>query len=127
MPAYSASKAALNAYTLCLRDHLRHTNVKVIDLSPGAVQSTYCSPKYTSQDLLTHVLAELHDYMGVEKGRQVGMPLDKFTEEAYEGLVSGKDKVIVGSTPTVDNYLEIASKRRAGFESLAKFMRGGAD
>jgi short-subunit dehydrogenase involved in D-alanine esterification of teichoic acids len=41
LPAYSASKAALNAFVLCLRDQLRNTNVKVIELSPPPVQSKF--------------------------------------------------------------------------------------
>jgi NAD(P)-dependent dehydrogenase (short-subunit alcohol dehydrogenase family) len=39
LPAYSASKAALNAFVLCLRDQLSGTNVNVIELSPPPVQS----------------------------------------------------------------------------------------
>ena len=31
-------------------------------------------------------IAELHDYMG-SQGRDLGMPLDKFTDEAYKKLV----------------------------------------
>lgn len=38
---YSASKAALNAFTLCLRDQLRDTNVRVLELSPPPVQSKF--------------------------------------------------------------------------------------
>lgn len=41
IPAYSASKAALNAFVLCLRGQLRETNVSIIELSPPAVQSMY--------------------------------------------------------------------------------------
>lgn len=39
LPAYSASKAALNVFTLCLREQLRHSNTKVIEISPPPVQS----------------------------------------------------------------------------------------
>jgi short-subunit dehydrogenase involved in D-alanine esterification of teichoic acids len=39
LPAYSASKAAMNAFTLCLRDQLALSKVKVIELSPPPVQS----------------------------------------------------------------------------------------
>ncbi len=39
LPAYSASKAALNVFTLCLREQLSETNVKVIEVSPPPVQS----------------------------------------------------------------------------------------
>lgn len=41
LPAYSASKAALNVFTLCLRDQLRNTSVKIIEISPPQVQSEY--------------------------------------------------------------------------------------
>ena len=39
LPAYSASKAALNAFILCLRDQLRNSSVKIIEVSPPPVQS----------------------------------------------------------------------------------------
>ena len=45
LPAYSASKAALNAFVLCLRDQLRATNVQVVELSPPPVQSKYHSKR----------------------------------------------------------------------------------
>lgn len=41
MPAYSASKAALDAFLVCLREQLRSTEVAVVHLSPPLVQSTY--------------------------------------------------------------------------------------
>lgn len=107
MPAYSASKAALNSFTLCLREQLADagSSVKILEVSPGPVQT------------------ELHDYMGQEIGRSLGMPLDKFCDEAYSGLASGKDQVVVGSIGPLDNFMDIVDKRRGLFEFLAKMIR----
>ncbi|RAK97374.1 oxidoreductase, short-chain dehydrogenase/reductase family [Aspergillus ibericus CBS 121593] len=105
-PAYSASKAALNAFLLCLRDQLRNSSIKVIEVSPPAVQT------------------ELHDYMGEEKGRSFGIPLEEFTEEAFRGLTEGKDQVIVGSFGPADVFNEIVDKRRAAFTNMCRISRG---
>ncbi|KAE9368362.1 oxidoreductase [Stipitochalara longipes BDJ] len=111
MPAYSGSKAALNAFTLCLRDQLALSNIKVIELSPPPVQS------------------ELHDYMG-DHGRKIGMPLDEFSDKAFELLRSGKDQIIIGTVgPTgqggpAEMFLEVIEKRRSVFEWLSKIMLG---
>ncbi|KAI4112944.1 MAG: hypothetical protein LQ345_005988 [Seirophora villosa] len=107
MPAYSASKAALNCFTLCLRDQLTNagSNVKVLEVSPPPVQT------------------ELHDYMGQEKGRALGMPLDQFCDQAYDGLAQGLDQVIIGSIGPQENFLDIVNKRRGAFDFLAKMMR----
>ena len=43
--------------------------------------------------------AELHDEKhqpDLKNGRQIGMPLEQFTNEAYEGLAAGKEEVVVG-------------------------------
>ena len=53
-------------------------------------------------------------------GRKIGMPLDTFTDEAWNGLESGTDQVIVGSIGPADRFNDIVSKRRAAFEDLAK-------
>ena len=55
---------------LVLREQLRGANssVKIVELFPPAVQT------------------ELHDFEFGEKGKEVGMPLKDFTEEAFEGL-----------------------------------------
>ncbi|KAL8651543.1 MAG: hypothetical protein Q9210_003194 [Variospora velana] len=107
MPAYSASKAALNCFTLCLRDQLANagSSVKVLEISPPPVQT------------------ELHDYMGQEKGRTLGMPLDQFCDQAYAGLARGLDQVIIGSIGPQENFLDIVNKRRGAFDFLAKMMR----
>ncbi|KAJ5705670.1 hypothetical protein N7455_004845 [Penicillium solitum] len=107
LPAYSASKAALNVFTLCLREQLRHSNTKVVEISPPPVQT------------------ELHDYMGEDAGRQLGMPLDAFTQQVYQGLAEGKDQIVIGSIGPVDTFNGIVDNRRTAFENLSKMMRGG--
>jgi len=115
LPMYSASKAALSAFILCLRDQLSRASasVTIIELSPPLVQS------------------ELHDYMGAEKGRALGMPLRQFTEAAYAGLAEGKDEIVIGAVgPPPFNedmhrtFHEIVEKRRTLFSYLAKLLRG---
>jgi len=105
LASYSASKAALNAFLLCLRNDLRNTSVKIIELSPPMVQT------------------ELHDHMGVEIGRNMGMPVAEFTSQAYAGLCSGEDTVFIGDLASGDSILNVANGRRNLFESLAKIIR----
>ncbi|KAL9602066.1 MAG: hypothetical protein Q9219_002062 [cf. Caloplaca sp. 3 TL-2023] len=107
MPAYSASKAALNSFTLCLRDQLANagSNVRILEISPPPVQT------------------ELHDYMGEEKGRALGMPLEEFCDKAYAGLAEGSDQVVIGSIGPREAFMDVVDKRRGAFEFLAKMMR----
>lgn len=69
--------------------------------------------------------AELHDYIGEEAGRKLGMPLDTFTEQAYQALAEGKDEIIIGSIGPADTFNRIVDDRRTAFENLAKIMRAG--
>jgi short-subunit dehydrogenase len=124
MPGYSASKAALNAFTLCLREQLKLTTVRVIEISPPPVQSTYGLTKPSGILHADSLLAELHDYMGVDIGRKLGMPLDTFTERAYQKLAEGKDQIVIGHIGPADTFNKIIEQRRAAFENLAKLMRG---
>ena len=50
LAGYSASKAALNSFVLCLRDQLRNTSVKVIEISPPPVQSMYTKTSRMPED-----------------------------------------------------------------------------
>lgn len=59
-----------------------------------------------------------------ESGRQLGMPIKAFTDQAYEGLASGKDQVIIGAIGPADTFHEIVDKKRNAFENLSKMMRG---
>ncbi|KAE8383007.1 CobW/HypB/UreG, nucleotide-binding domain-containing protein [Aspergillus bertholletiae] len=93
MPAYSAAKAALNVFILCFREQLKSTNIKVIELSPPAVQKV---------------------------GRKVGMPMDQFINEAFAGFQEGKDQVVVGSVADEKTFHEVLNKRRTMFENLSK-------
>ena len=64
---YCATKAALHQWILCLREQLKPTNVKVIELYPPAVQT------------------ELHDHNpDIKDGRSMGMPLDDFINQVSE-------------------------------------------
>lgn len=62
--------------------------------------------------------------MGIEAGRKVGMPLDAFIEEAYAGLITGKDLVSIGSFGPPEVFNDIVEKRMSLFNSLTKMMRG---
>jgi short-subunit dehydrogenase involved in D-alanine esterification of teichoic acids len=80
-PNYCASKAALHHFILVLRKQLKGSKIKVIEIFPPAVQT------------------ELHDEKhqpDIKNGGSIGMPLDEFTDEAYQGLVDGLDQVAVG-------------------------------
>lgn len=62
--------------------------------------------------------------MGADIGRQQGMPVDKFTDAAFNGLLSGSDQIVIGSIGSPEVFNDIVDKRRETFESLAKMMRG---
>lgn len=64
--------------------------------------------------------------MGEEAGRNLGMPLDAFTEEAYKALAEGHDQIVIGSVGPAETFNEIIDKRRSAFGGLAKMMRGGS-
>jgi hypothetical protein len=64
--------------------------------------------------------------MGEEAGRNLGMSLDAFTEEAYKALAEGHDQIVIGSVGPAETFNEIIDKRRSAFGALAKMMRGGS-
>ncbi|KAM3081228.1 hypothetical protein ACMFMG_005182 [Clarireedia jacksonii] len=105
--AYCASKAALNVFLLCLRDDLRKTNVKVLELSPPLVQS------------------EMHDYRTPESGEQMGMLVTEFASLAYNGLNSEPetDTVIIGSVGDKKEFDDIVARRRQVFDGFAEIAR----
>lgn len=52
------------------------------------------------------------------------MPLDAFTDAAYEGLASGKDQIVIGAIGPAEVFNQIIDNRRAAFENLSKMIRG---
>lgn len=75
---YSASKGALHNLILCLREQVKGSGVKVIEVLPPAVQT------------------ELHDQKNqpdLVGGHEIGMPLAEFVRETFEGLDAGKDQI----------------------------------
>lgn len=110
LTAYSASKAALNSFVMSLRAQLHESTVKVIEIWPPLVQT------------------ELHDYDG-PRGRTMGMPVDKFVDAAYEGLLAGKALVAIGTVgpPGMVSeayFSKMIQEREAVFEQLTRAMRG---
>ncbi|KAH4206120.1 hypothetical protein HBI26_048790 [Parastagonospora nodorum] len=108
LPAYSASKAALDAFIMCLREQLRDTNIHVQHVSPGPVQS------------------ELHDVgMGKSAGRSFGMSLDEFVEETWAGLEANENDIFPGTVggSTKEQFLEIVRLREEAFDRISGLVR----
>ncbi|KAI5367434.1 Putative short-chain dehydrogenase/reductase SDR, NAD(P)-binding domain superfamily [Septoria linicola] len=85
-PNYCASKAALHHMVMMLRLQMQEieSNVKIIELLPPAVQTELHDDKHQPE------------FKG--EGRNVGMPLAEFVQEAYAGLSEGKDQIPVQMT-----------------------------
>lgn len=67
------------------------------------------------------MVAELHDKKhqpDINDGRSIGMPLDQFTDEAFEGLAAGKDQIPVGFVKQCMERFELA--RQAAFDEFTK-------
>ncbi|KAF1973904.1 NAD(P)-binding protein [Bimuria novae-zelandiae CBS 107.79] len=108
MPAYSASKAALDAFIQCIREQLRDTKVNILHVSPPLVQT------------------EIHDYeIGAERGRKMGMPVEQFVEETWAELKAGKKDVYIGTiaASTKEQIMEIADKRAEAMGRLNELIR----
>lgn len=91
-PIYSATKAALHSFTMSLRHQLSDTSVKVIEVSPPAVNTDL-----GGSGLHTH-----------------GEPLDAFADGIFKGLEEGMKEIGYGtsvnrlrmSRDEVDEYVE---------------------
>jgi uncharacterized oxidoreductase len=88
-PIYSASKAALHAYTQCLRAQLEGTSVTIVELAPPGTET----PLFR---------AEFAEEMKKEKGMNVGV----LVQRAIAGLEAGKPEI----RPGLSNLLKIASR-----------------
>ncbi|KAF2678513.1 NAD(P)-binding protein [Lentithecium fluviatile CBS 122367] len=107
LPAYSASKAALDAFIVCIHEQLRDTQVSVLHLIPGPVQT------------------EMHDAEMGERGKHFGMPIGQFVEEAWAGLTKGEKDIFVGTVggSTFEQVKELQDKRNGAIDRLSGSLR----
>jgi len=100
-PVYSAAKAGLHAYTRCLREQLKDTRVKVVELAPPLTET----PLYRT---------EFADRMNGQKG----MAVDTLVRHALAGIDAGKTEI----RPGLSNVLKIASRVAPGaiFRQMSK-------
>lgn len=80
-PVYCATKAAVHAWTLCLRHQLRGLGVKVIELIPPWVGTELGGPEKTAQS--------------TGGGRQP-MPVDSFIAETMKELETDAEEIAIG-------------------------------
>lgn len=88
-PIYSASKAAIHAYTKCLRAQLEGTVVSVVELAPPPTETSLFRGEFAEE-------------MKGEKG----MPVSTLVQRAIVGLEAGNPEI----RPGVSNVLKIASR-----------------
>jgi uncharacterized oxidoreductase len=88
-PIYSAAKAALHAYTQCLRAQLAGTNVTVIELAPPGTETRLFRGEFEK-----------------EMKREKGMDPEVLVHRAMAGIEAGKLEI----RPGLSNVLRIASR-----------------
>jgi uncharacterized oxidoreductase len=88
-PVYCAAKAALHAYTKCLRVQLEGTGVSVVELAPPGTETPLFRAEFAK-----------------EMKREKGMPPAVLVQRAIKGIEAGKLEI----RPGVSNVLAIASR-----------------
>lgn len=103
-PIYSASKAALHAYTQCLRAQLADTTVSVVELAPPATETPLFRGEFAEE-------------MQGEKGMSVTV----LTKHAIAAIEAGKPEI----RPGLSNVLKIASRVAPNlmFQQMVKLGR----
>lgn len=88
-PVYCAAKAALHAYTKCLRAQLAGTSVKVVELAPPGTETPLFRNEFEK-----------------EMKREKGMNPALLVRRAIAGVEAGKSEI----RPGLSNVLKIASR-----------------
>jgi uncharacterized oxidoreductase len=100
-PIYSAAKAAIHAYTRCLREQLRKLPVTVVELAPPLTETLLFS-------------AEFKKHLSGQKG----MAVETLVRRAIAGIEAGRTEIRPGQS----NILKIASRVAPGpvFRQMSK-------
>ena len=93
-PVYSATKAAMHAFTQCLRVQVRGTSVTVVELAPPGVETPLFRTEFEKE----------------LKG-QKGMDVTVLAEKAIAGVEAGKLEI----RPGLSNVLKTMSRVAPGF------------
>lgn len=101
---YAASKAALHHLVLAMREQLKATNTRVIEILPPAVRTEF----HDDDHLLTI------------NGRNIAMPLEEFVEEAWGGLCEGKTQIPIGRIEKC--YETFEGKRQDMFQEMMRII-----
>lgn len=94
-PIYSATKAAIHAFTLSLRVQLKNTNIKVFELAPPSTDTPLFHGEFTKEDT-----------SGVKP-----MPVDTLAKRA----VAGMEKDVLEIRPGLANALKLGSRIAPNF------------
>jgi uncharacterized oxidoreductase len=102
-PVYSAAKAGIHAYTLCLRAQLIRSKIRVVELAPPGTET----PLFRSE-------------FEKEMKGQKGMDVTPLVKKAILGIESGKAEI----RPGLSNVLYILSRIAPGipFGHMSKML-----
>lgn len=105
-PVYCATKAAIHSFSLSLREQLRDSSVRVVELVPPGTNTPL-----------------LHGVMGAEASAQHGMAVDRLVTHSIAGIESGRTEI----RPGLSNVLYIMSRVAPGFmfRQLTNMVRKG--
>ncbi|KAK4556586.1 hypothetical protein LTR86_006157 [Recurvomyces mirabilis] len=111
-PNYCATKAALHHQILAMRQQMKdvNSNVKIIEVYPPAVK--------------TELHAEKNQPQLGDSGKNIGMPLEDFTNEAWEGLSSeDNEQVPVQMVKTAMGFNSWEKERQAAAQKMWGFIK----
>ncbi|APA07512.1 hypothetical protein SS1G_01001 [Sclerotinia sclerotiorum 1980 UF-70] len=129
---YCASKAAMHHLILVMREQLRDLGEEDVDndnerRGKGTSGSKEKNGVRVVEIYPPSVQTELHDEKhqpDIKNGRDIGMPLDEFTEEAWMGLERGDEDIPVGTTLRGFGYEVVELGRKKLFGEMMEKMKG---
>ncbi|KAI1801289.1 NAD(P)-binding protein [Daldinia bambusicola] len=106
---YCATKAALHSLLWSIRAQLSHDDaskhIRVVEILPPAVK--------------TELHSQQAELVAIGQG-DIGIPLEQFTDEAWEGLVRGDEEIPVGDIK--GRFEAIEGPRRGPFKKIVEIF-----